>query len=78
MVMDSEAFQLLQVVGILLVILGVLLFVAPFFLERLPSLEKIPWIILYIYRKDGFVFVTSPILIVITIISILLRIIVRS
>ncbi|MEN3058685.1 MAG: hypothetical protein ABC579_05340 [Candidatus Methanosuratincola petrocarbonis] len=41
-------------------------------LERLPSLERIPWIILYVYRSDGFVFVTSPILIIISVLSFLL------
>lgn len=52
-------------------VLGALLFLMPFILERLPSLDKVPWIILYVYRRDGFVFVTSPILIIISVISLL-------
>ncbi len=61
----------LQALGIVLMVLGVLLFVAPLILERMPSLESIPWILLYVYRRDGFVFATSPILIIISIISLL-------
>lgn len=60
-----------QVLGVILIVLGILLFIAPILLERIPSLEKIPWIILYVYHSDGFTFITSPILIVISIISIL-------
>lgn len=62
----------LQFLGILLLILGAILFVLPMLLDRLPSLEKIPWILLYVYKSDGFVFVTSPILIIISLISFLL------
>jgi len=61
-----------QLVGILFLILGLLLFITPFLLRVIPSLESIPWFILYIYKRDGFVFVTSPILIVLSIISLLL------
>jgi len=57
--------------GIILILLGVLLFIVPVLLERMPSLEKIPWILLYVYRSNGFTFVTSPILIIISIISFL-------
>jgi len=60
--------------GALLLVLGAILFILPMVLERLPSLEKVPWIILYVYRSDGFVFVTSPILIIISVLSFLLYI----
>jgi hypothetical protein len=46
-------------------------------LERLPSLESVPWILLYVYRRDGFVFVTSPILIIISVLSLLWWILTR-
>jgi len=59
-------FRLLQTLGVLLMALGVILFAAPILLEKMPDLEKLPWIILYIYRRDGFVFVTSPILIIVS------------
>jgi uncharacterized membrane protein len=64
----------LQLFGVLLLVLGAILFILPMVLERLPSLEKVPWIILYVYRSDGFVFVTSPILIIISVLSFLLYI----
>ena len=61
----------LQLLGILCMILGVLLFIAPILLEQLPSLRNLPWILLYIYRRDGFVFVTSPLLLIISVVSLL-------
>ena len=66
-----------QLVGILFLILGLLLLVTPFLLRVIPSLENIPWVILYIYKRDGFIFVTSPILIVLSIISLLLNFITK-
>jgi hypothetical protein len=61
----------LQLIGILCMILGALLFIAPLLLEQLPSLRNLPWILLYIYRRDGFVFVTSPLLLIISVVSLL-------
>ncbi|MEN3052924.1 MAG: hypothetical protein ACO0C9_00585 [Candidatus Methanosuratincola verstraetei] len=71
--MDADLAPL-QLFGVLLLVLGAILFILPMVLERLPSLEKVPWIILYVYRSDGFVFVTSPILIIISVLSFLLYI----
>lgn len=71
--MEPEMFHLLQVLGAALIALGAIFLVAPLLLERLPSLENAPWIILYVYRKDGFTFVTSPILIIISVLFLLLR-----
>jgi len=62
----------IQFLGIILIVLGVLFFIAPLLLDKLPSLEKIPWIILYVYRTDGFIFATSPILIIVSLVSLLL------
>jgi hypothetical protein len=61
--------------GAILIILGVILFITPLFLERVPFLEKVPWIILYVYRSNNFIFVTSPILIIISIIIYLINLI---
>jgi uncharacterized membrane protein len=69
--MEPKMFPFLQVLGIVLIVLGILLFIAPLLLEKMPSLENIPWIILYVYRSDGFVFVTSPLMIIISILSLL-------
>jgi uncharacterized membrane protein len=76
--MELKMFPFLQILGIVLMVLGALLFIAPIILERMPSLESVPWILLYIYRSDGFIFVTSPILIIISLISLLLWIISRT
>ena len=61
----------LQLVGILLMLLGALLFLTPILLEQLPSLSNLPWILLYIYLRDSFVFITSPLLLIISVISLL-------
>ncbi len=76
--MEFEAFHLFQVLGILLIILGAMLFLVPTLLKRIPSLEKIPWILLYIYRKDTVLFVTSPILLLLALLSLLIEIIANS
>ena len=59
--------------GLAFIIIGVALILIPFIMKYIPNmeLEKIPWFILYIYRRDGFFFATSPILILIGIIYIL-------
>lgn len=62
-----------QILGILFLMLGLLFFVAPILLKTIPSPENIPWYILFVYRREGFVFVTSPVLITISIIALLLN-----
>lgn len=76
--MEPRMFPFIQVLGVMLMVLGALLFIAPIILEKMPSLESVPWIILYVYRSDGFVFVTSPILIIISVLSLLWWILTRS
>jgi len=58
-------------VGILLILLGAV-FVALQYISRVVDVDKIPWIILYIYRSDGFTFATSPILLILSALSLLL------
>jgi len=70
--MEPEVLHSIQLLGVILIVLGVLILIVPLLLEKLPSLEKIPWIILYVYRTDGFIFATSPILIIVGIASLLL------
>ena len=52
--------------GVFFVLLGLAFIVAPLIVKHLPSisLERIPWILLWVYRKDDFWFATSPILII--------------
>ena len=54
--------------GVILILSGITLVLIPLITKLIPTvdLEKIPWILLYVYRKDGFFFVTSPVLILIT------------
>gem|GEM_PF-1898504 len=61
----------LQLFGILLMLLGALVFNLPFLLARMPSLEGAPWLLVYVYRSGSFTFVTSPILIMISLASLL-------
>jgi len=52
--------------GLFFVLLGLAFIVVPLIVKHLPSisLERIPWILLWVYRKDNFWFATSPILII--------------
>lgn len=61
------------ILGLLLIVSGLLLVLLPFLARHLPSLEKLPWIILWVYRRDGFYFATSPLLIIVSLISLLLN-----
>ena len=57
--------------GLLLIVCGLILVLIPVIARYLPSLDKLPWIILWVYRKNGFYFATSPLLIIISVISLL-------
>ena len=61
----------LALFGTLLILLGVI-FVALPYLSCLVDVEKIPWVILYVYRRGGFTFATSPILLFLSILSLIL------
>ncbi len=67
-----------QLIGLLFLILGLLLLFTPLLLKTIPSLEDIPWFILYVYKMDGLILATSPILIVVTVISLLLSLITKQ
>ena len=58
--------------GMIMIFLGVLLALIPHLVRYAPEIEKLPPILLYVYRKDNFYFATSPILIIISIVSVLL------
>jgi len=59
--------------GLILILSGIILVMLPFIARHLPSLERLPWIFIWVYRKNGFYFVTSPLLIILSIISIVLN-----
>ena len=64
--------------GLLLIVSGLVLVLLPFIARHLPSLDRLPWIIVWVYRRDGFYFVTSPLLIIITLVSIVMNFFGRS
>lgn len=67
-----EDYQPFTLIGVALIIVGVVLVVLPFIARYIPSVEKVPWIIIWVYKSNGFIFATSPLLIIITIISVIL------
>lgn len=54
-------------IGVIFILIGIVLILIPIIINVLPTVEekKIPWILLYIYKSDGFFFATSPLLIII-------------
>ena len=54
--------------GVVLIIIGVTLILLPI-LGRYVDLTHIPWWLIYVYKSDGFYFATSPLLIVLFILS---------
>ncbi len=67
MKINSNFFTL---IGILFIFLGLLFILAPF-LSNYINLDDIPSWILYIYRGKNFYFVTSPLLILISVIAVI-------
>jgi hypothetical protein len=60
------------VVGALLILMSIIFVALPYMEHVVPDLDRIPWIILWVYRSEGFTFATSPLLIIISVISVLL------
>jgi len=55
-------------IGAIMILLGVLFLAIPYLIRYAPEIEKLPPILLYVYRRDGFYFATSPILIIVSIV----------
>lgn len=70
-----ESYQPTTLIGIILIVAGILLVILPIIAQQIPNLEKIPWIIIWTYKTDNFLFATSPLLIIITVIFFILQII---
>jgi hypothetical protein len=64
--------------GLILILLGLLFVLIPILAHYLPSIEKVPWYIIWIYKRDGFYFATSPLLIVFSILSIVVNLLSRK
>ena len=70
----TSPLESLSAIGWLLLATGAILVLLPFLAKYLPSAEiaeRLPPLLLYVYRKDGFVFVTSPIVIIVSLVSVL-------
>jgi hypothetical protein len=72
-----ETYRPLTLLGLVFIVCGVILVALPFIIRHIPNIERLPWILVYIYRKDDFYFVTSPILIIISIASLIIYLISR-
>jgi hypothetical protein len=68
---DAGSYQTFVIPGLILILLGIILIAIPFLAKVSPSIEKLPTLLVWVYRSDGFYFVTSPILIIISVISII-------
>jgi|FaiFalDrversion2_1042247.scaffolds.fasta_scaffold01359_3 predicted transporter len=69
--------QASSLLGLTLVVLGLIFLLAPILARSIPDIERIPAILLYVYRSDGFIFATSPILIILTLLFLLWRLTAR-
>lgn len=58
--------------GWMLILLGALFVALPYLSRLAPGVERLPWYIVYVYRSDGFTFATSPILILLSLLSLAL------
>jgi hypothetical protein len=67
-----DPYKPLTTMGILLIILGIILVALPIITRIIPKAEQIPWFIIWIYRSNGFYFATSPLLIALSILSIII------
>jgi hypothetical protein len=61
------------VMGLILILSGLVLVLLPIVVRHIPSLDRLPWILVWVYRRDGFYFVTSPLLIIISLVSIIVN-----
>lgn len=61
-----------SLLGIILMLLGLAFLIAPV-IARYFDVERIPSWLIYVYRSNGFYFVTSPILILISLVLLVLH-----
>jgi len=63
-----EAYRPFTLLGLALIIVGIVLVMLPTIVRHVPTLEKLerlPPILVYVYRHDNFYLITSPILILV-------------
>ena len=64
-------YQPFTTLGLILIVSGVLLVMLPLLARYLPSLDQVPWFLIWVYRRDGIIFVTSPLLIILSLLSLI-------
>lgn len=64
-----EPYREFTALGWVLIVLGLLFVALPYVVRIMPSVERLPWFILWVYRRDGFYFATSPLLILLSVLS---------
>lgn len=64
-----EPYREFTALGWGLIALGILFVAMPYVARVVPSVERLPWYILWVYRRDGFYFATSPLLILLSLLS---------
>lgn len=64
-------YQPFTILGLILIVSGLLLVLLPFLTRYLPSLDQVPWLLIWVYRRNGFIFVTSPLLIILSLLSLI-------
>ena len=64
-------YQPFTTLGLILIVSGLLLVLLPFLARYLPNLDQVPWLLIWVYRRDGFYFVTSPLLIILSLLSLI-------
>jgi hypothetical protein len=66
-----EEYRPFMALGWMLILLGIIFVALPYIIRLIPSVERLPWFIVYVYRSNGFYFATSPLLILLSIFSLL-------
>lgn len=58
--------------GLFFLLLGIALIALPMIVRLIPQDPKVPRLLIYVYRRGNFYFVTSPVLIIISVVSLLI------
>ena len=66
----DDGYRAFTWLGLIMIVVGVLFILMPHLVRYAPAIERLPPILVYIYRRDGFFVATSPILIIISAIAV--------
>ena len=74
----EPSYRPFTLMGLLFIVCGLILVALPFISRYLPTLDRLPWILVWVYRSDGFYFITSPLLIIVSLAFLILHLLGRS